>query len=138
MMTAKTGRSRRVELRPGTDAFDRVWTSLPAEDQAMIPRPPRMHSGEAGLAGAGDTRFDSDQYRWLKISGRGRKRRERTGDVRWHAILIAALRSAPPNALRGKRVSIAEGECVDYLKLKFPKVARRIIRTAVQIFRAEK
>jgi hypothetical protein len=107
-------------VSPDTDAFDVIWTALPPEDQARVPRPPRIHVVPEGEI----------QWKIGRKIGAGRPRRDRAVDARRHDILFAALQSAPPEQLRGENERLTKDACERYLERKFPNTPREIIRKA--------
>ena len=88
-----------TRILPGTDEFDRIWASLSPEDQAKIPRQPRVHEGGASMkidAGMQPHELHSDQHGRLvnpdnsvgsNVVLRPRKRRKRPQEASARKIL---------------------------------------------------
>jgi hypothetical protein len=111
-------------VAPGTDEFDTIWKSLSPEEQARVPRQPRVHLVPEG------------EVKWKigRKAGAGRPRRDRTGDARQLNVLIAALRSAPCDHLHGAHGRRTQDACERYLERHFPDTPREIIRKAAEAF----
>jgi hypothetical protein len=127
-----------VEALPGSDEFDAIWTSLSPEDQARIPRQPRLLDiGAALLVGDGpDTgvKGSAHRYRLFNIDLGGRPRRDRTADETLCNRLVAVLTATPKNELRGRRGRLTREQCESYLEEKFPQAPRDIVRKAIERF----
>jgi hypothetical protein len=111
-------------VSPDTDAFDVIWAALPPEDQARVPRPPRILVVPEGEI----------QWKIGRKIGAGRPRRDKAKDAIWHDMLLAALQSAPPDQLRGESERLTKDACERYLERKFRDIPREIIRKAVKTF----
>jgi hypothetical protein len=116
-----SGRTRRRDIGEGA-VNKSAWTA---------PKIGELRFAGAALAPGTDLRGDLHRYRWLDIDAGGRPSAA-------SAILVsrlhAALQSAAPSELYGKRERPTAEECENFLRGKFPAAPRGTIREVARIF----
>jgi hypothetical protein len=103
-------------------------------DERLPWKPPKigeLHFADAALAPGADLRADPRRYRWLDIDAGGRPSAATKILV---SRLHAALQSAAPGELHGKRGRPTAEECQNFLRTRFPEAPRDTIREVARDF----